>query len=145
MKLGMQHKREDIIMFLGQLSEKEKMAFISLSVHASNTNGVFAEEEKVMIQEYCKEMGIPFFDADNAISMDEVFAVFKESELSIKKIVLLETLGLVYSDGEFDDSEKEFISECAKKIGLTDEDVEKQTAAIKEYLVVLKKVAETIS
>lgn len=132
-------------MFLGQLSEKEKNAFISLSVHASNSNGDFAEEEKMMIQEYCKEMGIPFFDANNAISMDEVIAVFLESERSIKKIVLIETLGLVYSDGVFDELEKGFISGFAKKIGLTEEDVAKQTAAIKEYLAALKKVAEAIS
>lgn len=132
-------------MFLGQLSEKEKNAFISLSVHASNSNGVFVEKEKVMIQEYCKEMGIPFFDADNVISMDEVVEVFKNSEDSIKKIVLLETLGLMYSDGEFDDFEKGFINDYAMKIGLTDEDVEKQTVAIKEYLEALKKVAEAIS
>ena len=132
-------------MFLGKLSEKEKNAFISLSVHASNSNGDFAEEEKMMIQEYCKEMGIPFFDANNAISMDEVIAVFLESERSIKKIVLIETLGLVYSDGVFDELEKGFISGFAKKIGLTEEDVAKQTAAIKEYLAALKKVAEAIS
>ena len=131
-------------MFLGKLSEKEKNAFISLSVHASNSNGDFAEEEKMMIQEYCKEMGIPFFDANNAISMDEVIAVFLESERSIKKIVLIETLGLVYSDGVFDELEKGFISGFAKKIGLTEEDVAKQTAAIKEYLAALKKVAEAI-
>lgn len=131
-------------MFLGKLSEKEKNAFISLSVHASNSNGDFAEEEKMMIQEYCKEMGIPFFDANNAISMDEIIAVFQESDLPIKKIILLETLGLVYSDGVFDESEKGFISDFAKKIGLTEEDVVKQTAAIKEYLAALKKVAEAI-
>ena len=29
-------------MFLNQLSDKEKNAFISLSVHASKSNGVFA-------------------------------------------------------------------------------------------------------
>ena len=132
-------------MFLGQLSEKEKNAFISLSIHASNSNGVFANEEKVMIQDYCKEMGIPFFNAENAIPMDEVIAVFAESELQIKKIVLLETLGLLYSDGEFDDTEKGFINEYAKKIGLTDEDVDKQMEAIKEYLAVLNKVVEAIS
>lgn len=132
-------------MFLGQLSEKEKNAFISLSVHASNSNGVFADEEKVMIQEYCREMGIPFFDAENAISMEEVVEVFKDSELRIKKIVLLETLGLVYSDGMFDDSEKGFVNDYAKRIGLTDEDVNKQTEAIKEYLEALKKIAEAIA
>ena len=76
-------------MFLNQLSDKEKNAFISLSVQASKSNGVFAEEEKAMIQEYCKEMDIPLFDANDAISMDEIVAVFNESELTIKKIVLL--------------------------------------------------------
>jgi len=131
-------------MFLGRLSEKEKNAFLSLSVHASNSNGVFAEEEKMMIREYCKEMEIPFFDVEKTISLDKVVELFKESELSIKKIVLLEILGLLYSDGVVDDSEKKFVNEYAKKIGLTKEDVEKQTAAIKEYIHVLKKVAEVI-
>ena len=132
-------------MFLNQLSDKEKNAFISLSVQASKSNGVFAEEEKAMIQEYCKEMDIPLFDANDAISMDEIVAVFNESELTIKKIVLLETLGLVYYDGEYDDSKKGFVKEYANKIGLTDEDVEKQTEAVKTYLDALKKVAEAIS
>ena len=75
----------------------------------------------------------------------EIVDVFKQSELSVKKIVLLETLGLLYSDGEVDDSEKKFINVYARKIGLTDEDVEKQTIAIKEYLDALKKVTEAIS
>ena len=131
-------------MFLGRLSEKEKNAFLSLSVHASNSNGVFAEEEKMMIREYCKEMEIPFFEVEKTIPLDKVVELFKESELSIKKIVLLEILGLLYSDGVVDDSEKKFVNEYAKKIGLTKEDVEKQTAAIKEYIHVLKKVAEVI-
>ena len=132
-------------MFLGQLSETEKMAFISLSVHASNSNGVFASEEQMMIQEYCREMGIPFFDAENAVSMDDVINVFNDSELHIKKVVLLETLGLLYSDGNFDESEKGFVKDFAQRVGLTEEDVMKQTAAIKEYLEALKKVAEAIA
>ena len=74
-------------MFLGRLSEKEKNAFLSLSVHASNSNGVFVEEEKMMIREYCKEMEIPFFDVEKTIPLDKVVELFKESELSIKKIV----------------------------------------------------------
>lgn len=98
----------------------------------------------MMIREYCKEMEIPFFDVEKTIPLDKVVELFKESELSIKKIVLLEILGLLYSDGVVDDSEKKFVNEYAKKIGLTKEDVEKQTAAIKEYIHVLKKVAEVI-
>ena len=131
-------------MFLNQLSENEKNAFISLSVHASKANGVFADEEKDIIQEYCREMGIAFFDADTAIPMEEIISVFKESETKIKRIVLLEILGLVYSDGEYDDSEKGFVREFTEKIGLKEEDLNKQTIAIKEYLEALKKVTVAI-
>lgn len=132
-------------MFLNQLSEKEKDAFISLSVHAANSDGVFADEEKVMIQEYCREMGLANFDIENVKSMGDVVDVFKESDLHIKKIVLLETLGLVYSDGIYDEEEKGFIKEYAGKIGLAEDDVEKQTVLIKEYLDVLKKIVETVA
>lgn len=40
---------------------------------------------------------------------------------------------------------KDLLTNMQKKIGLTDEDVDKQTEAIKEYLAALKKVAEAIS
>ena len=59
-------------MFLSRLSKKEKEAFISLSVHASNSNDVFADEEKLMIQGYCKEMDIPSWNIEDTISMDEI-------------------------------------------------------------------------
>lgn len=132
-------------MFLKQLSEKEKEAFISLSVHASNANGVFADEEKVMIQEYCREMNVSFFDAKNVKSMDEVVTVFKESDLHIKKIVLLEALGLVYTDGIYDDEEKGFIKEFSDMIGLEKSDVEKLKEVIKKYLDVLKEIVRVIA
>lgn len=104
-------------MFLNQLSEKEKEAFISLSVHVSHSNGIFADEEKVMIQEYSKEMEIPEFDTNEAKSIDEIINVFKSSELHIKKVIMLEVLGLVYSDGFYDAEEENFIKKFSNDIG----------------------------
>ncbi len=131
-------------MFLNRLSEKEKNAFLSLSIHVSNANGKFHDAEKDMIQEYCREMGIPFFDAGSPQAMDEIIAVFKEADAHIKKIVLLEILGLAYADGNYDQSEKTFVLDCAEKIGLTDSDIEKTTAVIREYLAVIQKIGEVI-
>lgn len=132
-------------MFLNQLSEKEKDAFVSLSIHVSNSDGIFADEERIMIQEYCREMGISFFDANNAKTMDEIVEIFSASEDRIKKIVLLEVLGLVYCDGLFDEKEKTFIKEYASKIGLSDEQVELQVSVIKEYFGVIKKISKCIN
>lgn len=41
-----------------------------------------------MIQEYCKEMGISFFNAENAISMDEVVNLMKS--LTVKCVNLVQ-------------------------------------------------------
>lgn len=131
-------------MFLNQLSEKEKEAFISLSVHVSNSNGIFADEEKVMIQEYSKEMEIPEFDTNEAKSIDEIINVFKSSELHIKKVIMLEVLGLVYSDGFYDAEEENFIKKFSDNIGLADEIVESLTVAIKKYSDALKEVCGAV-
>ena len=87
-----------------------------MSVHAANANGAFVDEEKEMIADYCREMGVESFDMDNIDSLDNLVGIFSESSYRVKKIVLLETLGLLYSDGVFDDTEKGFINEYAKKI-----------------------------
>ena len=67
-------------MFLNQLLDEEKKAFISLSIYAANADGDFAEEEKVMFQEYCKEMELENISAKDIISKDEIIDIFKESE-----------------------------------------------------------------
>ncbi len=131
-------------MFLRELSKKEKEAFISLSVYVSKSNGFFAEEEKKKMEEYCREMEIPLFEMDNVISLEEIVDVFKNSNLHIKKVVLLESLGLVYADGLYDEKEKNFIKEYAEKIGLTYDIVEEQTTVIKEYLDALTKVYKVV-
>ena len=130
-------------MFLNQLSEREKKVFLELTVHVSNSNGVFADEEKAMIQEYCKEMEIKEFNMDNIVPLEEIIGEIKKSSLHIKKIILLEILGLVYADGTYAD-EKSFVLNFVKEIGLSDETAEAQTVVIKEYLNVLQKITEAI-
>ena len=131
-------------MFLNRLSEEEKKAFISLSVHASKSNGIVEAAEVEMMQEYCNEMGILLVDFDDVMKLEDIIEVFAKANEHVKKIVTLEILGLFYSDGVYDEDEKTFVKEYAQKIGVSTEIIEKQTEAIKEYLDVLGKVAELI-
>lgn len=131
-------------MFLDQLNSKEQEAFLSLSVHAAKANGVVEEEEKDMIEEYCREMGISFFDAENVIPIEKVVESYADSEIQCRKIVLLEILGLVYADGTYDVKEKEFIRNFAQNICLDPETVKKQTELIVKYLALVKEMAESV-
>lgn len=132
-------------MFLNQLNQKEKETFMSLSVHVANSNGFLADEEKEMIQEYCREMGLDSFNVKDAVPMEDVLTVFKQSDLHIRKIVLFEILGLAYADGEYEDTEDDFIIQFATAIGLNKETVEEQETLLVEYLEILKKIVQIVS
>lgn len=132
-------------MFLNQLNQKEKEMFMSLSVHVANANKIFADEEKEMIQGYCREMGLVSFDAKDAISMEDVLAAFRQSDLHIRKVVVFEILGLAYADGKYEDSEDDFIRQFAEAIGLSKETVAEYEKLLVEYLGILKKIVQIVS
>ena len=131
-------------MFLNQLTTAEKEAFISLSVHAANANGIVDEAEYEMLEEYCKEMGIAFFDAKNVLGMDKIESVFKDATSRNKKIALLEILGLLHADGNYDNKESDFIINYSQKIGLSEADVKKYSGFVNRYLSLVKEMAETL-
>ena len=43
-------------MYLNQLNLTEKNAFMSLSIHAANADGVVDDSETLLFQNFCKEM-----------------------------------------------------------------------------------------
>lgn len=131
-------------MFLNQLSSEEKNAFISLSVKISESNGSFDSEEKEMIKEYCKEMEIPVFDAEKVEKVEDIIAVFKESTDHIKRVVILESLGLAYSDGKIDPEEDVLMREFAVKIGVDEATYEEIEQLLNKYNLVLAELIEKI-
>lgn len=131
-------------MFLNQLSLEEKEAFLSLSVNAAKANGEFTAEEHLMVEEYCREMGIAFFDMSETKTVDEIAEVYKNSTEQHKKIVVFEILGLMFADGNYDSQEKEFVLDFVGRIGVTEEEVDKEIGLLQEYLGVVKRVAEEI-
>lgn len=132
-------------MFLNELNNEEKKAFLCLSVHAANANGVFEDEERAMMEEYCKEMGIAFFDTKNTQPLEEIMDIFQKSSKRVKKIVLLEILGLLYSDETYDDDEKKFVAEYGLKVGVSQEEIDMITFHIKRYLDVVNDIAIELS
>ena len=120
-------------MFLTELSEIEKRAFASLSYHAAMANGILAVEESKLIEEYCKEMNIHYFSFDSADDLKDIEKVFISSTDRIKKIVVFELFGVMYSDGKFDLDEDVFIRNFSKEIGIETETIEAIKKMIDDY------------
>ncbi len=131
-------------MFLGELDFVEKEAFISLALHAAEANATVSDEEYQMIEDYCKEMGIAFFDARNTKTVDEIAKIYSESSDKIKKIVILETIGLMFADGGYDEKEKAFVADLATKLGVSSEAKKNIEEAIVKYLDVTKELLNSI-
>ena len=124
-------------MFLDRLNDKEKEMFLDLAVYTAQSNGVVEESEKNMILQYCKEMAVAFYDISKLHSLEEVIAVFAKSSKEKKKIVILELLGLCYSDDDFDEVEDAFVKKFSYDIGLKEDVYETLKKDIKEYTIIL--------
>ncbi len=131
-------------MFLKELNDSEKNAFICLSIHAANADGKFVEQEKKMINEYANEMEISVPSEEQVMTIEESINIFSKSDEHIKKVVLFETLGLLYSDGVFEKAEDNFIYDYADKIGLQSNSVEEQIKLLKEYLDIVSKIVNAM-
>ena len=131
-------------MFLKELTPEEKEVFLGLCVHAASANSIVEETEFEMIEEYCKEMGIAFFNVNKVVDFDRVIKVFSESEPRHKKIVFNGVLGLLYADGSYDAKEKEFVFDFAYKIGLTEHDVMVQSDLMERYMRIVRKIDSTL-
>ena len=60
----------------------------------------------IIVPVYFNELNLKPLYAD---IKEKIINVFKSSELHIKKVIMLEVLGLVYSDGFYDAEEENFI------------------------------------
>ena len=105
-------------MFLVQLQEDEKKAFLKLAQHIMEVNTSEGEKEKLILLAYANEMGISVEDFnENEFNLEEILSIFK-SEVS-KKIVLLEIMALIYADNQVDEEEEKFIKDLCDKFGIS--------------------------
>lgn len=132
-------------MFLNYLSEESKEDFLKLCVYAALSNEEFAEEEKEMLKEYCKEMNIsdhiPSTDGSVEVVLDNIN---KNAGITEKKIIVLELLGLVKADGFFDNAEQEFMQKLVGKLGMNEDMMKHLNSLLDVYTVTCKELYTTI-
>lgn len=132
-------------MFLNYLSEESKEDFLKLCVYTALSNEEFAEEEKKMLKEYCKEMNIsdhiPSIDGSVEVVLDNIN---KNTGITEKKIIVLELLGLVKADGFFDNAEQEFMQKLVGKLGMNEDIMKYLNSLLDVYTVICKELYTTI-
>lgn len=97
-----------------------------------------------MLYAYCKEMDIPPADIDKENNIESVIEVFKKSTDHVKRIVILESLGLAYSDGKLDPEEDNLMNSFANKIGIDSKTYQDILILLNKYTAVLNELVEKI-
>ncbi len=131
-------------MFLNILEGKEKEMFLDLAVYAAKANGIVEETEKITIDQYCKEMGISFYDIDRIHELKEVVEFFSKSKKQTKRIAILELLGLCYADGDFDDIEIAFSRKFALDIGIKEKEYDLLLKDVEEYVTIISIIRDHV-
>ncbi|GHH99856.1 TerB family tellurite resistance protein [Neobacillus kokaensis] len=94
-------------MFLAELQQDEREAFLELAAFIAKIDGSVSVFETSVLSRYKKEMELEDYK-EKGLSIDEILTSFK-SERS-KNIVLAELFQLIYADGVFHGQESEVVN-----------------------------------
>ncbi|MGV3465171.1 MAG: hypothetical protein ACO1OT_07755 [Heyndrickxia sp.] len=101
-------------MFLTELNQEEKKAFLELASLIAKIDHRQSIYEDTVLNKYKKEMEMDDYKI-KGLAMEDILNVFKNERS--KNIVLAEILTLIFSDGVFHDSEKKSIQLIKKHFG----------------------------
>lgn len=132
-------------MFLNLLQERNKEAFLALTVHASLANGIFAEEEKDMIYAYCHEMNMKEQIPSELKDFEQIIDLLADQADDVeKKIIIMEILGLIKADGIYDEQEKRFMEKLTEGLKVDKEVLGKFDSLLEIYLVICKELRAAV-
>ena len=106
-------------MFLNNLEEEEKLAFLELAHYVANCDDDYSKEEKNIIGKYCMEMQMENINFDvEKFDIHDILSKVKSKRS--RKVVLLEIMALIYSDDFIHEQERKVLEEILKEFDLND-------------------------
>lgn len=103
-------------MYLNYLEENEKIAFLKLAHMIANSDDEFCNNEKIIINSYCNEMGIEDITFDKNELIDIISYQFKTDQS--RRIVIFELMSIINANGEFKSKEKDIINVLLKEFNI---------------------------
>lgn len=105
-------------MYLEMLTEKERKIFLDLAYQAMECDGEIAKEEMETIKSYEVECQLQGYKRTQRTEK-ECIKLLKQSEMSHRRIVLLELTGIWSADNEWKDAELAMMDRLAAGLGIS--------------------------
>ncbi|MFZ7944104.1 hypothetical protein [Neobacillus sp. 19] len=121
-------------MFLAELHQEEREAFLELAALIANIDGNLSVFENSILNKYKKEMDLEDYKI-TGLAMEDILKNFK-TERS-KNIVLTELFQLIYSDGVFTEKESETVQLIKAHFGFDSSEF----ASFKDWILKIKELS----
>lgn len=105
-------------MLLFELNKNEARAFMRVVSEFVSIDNKIKREEKSIIDKYISKLNVSKEEIDG-LSHKEAMEVLDKSEEKIKKMVYFELLGVALIDGDYENSEVDFLEEIAEKFNIS--------------------------
>ena len=131
-------------MFLNQLRDDLKPLFLDLAVKAAESNGFVADEQKEMLQAFAAEMQIAPREIAES-DLNDILRQIKETANDQEiRIVVFETIGILYSDSALDTDENAFLRNVVSLLGISEESLQDMISNLIEYASIVQRIFNLI-
>lgn len=96
-------------MYLTELNVNERKDFLDLAFYAMGLNGIHKDGEKCVYTAFVHECGLESHEAQSQDDIAKVVHTFSKASIKVKKIVVIEVLGILLADGVICEKETEFL------------------------------------
>lgn len=102
-------------MFLTELNLNDRKDFLDLAFYAMGLNGEHKEDEIEVFGAFVHECELQEYEPENQENIKVSIKKLSKKGVKVKKIVLIELLGILLADGEICDAEAEFLDVLGHK------------------------------
>ena len=121
------------------MSNEQKTLFLTLAERAADANGVREESEISLLAAYADEMGINV-SVEDIPTKDIYTKLLRISNPVEINQMTFELVGLLLSDGEYDNDEKRFIDELSVGLKVPKDRIDKMFELIGQYSDLIKSI-----
>ena len=131
---------EEKKMFLAEMKDNQKEAFMTLAYALISADGILDEKEDLMMMQYKLEMSLPFSYKESEGEVDNAVELFLQESDSLKKKIIFELVALAYTDGNYVEKERLLIEKLQTNWGIAVDFAKK----CEPYILELTKLYEKI-
>ncbi|MGE4444903.1 MAG: hypothetical protein AB7E37_08050 [Candidatus Altimarinota bacterium] len=105
-------------MYLDLLNDDEQKFFLEVARYSMGLNGEYKAEEEQILAGYKYECQLVGYTAHRQNEIEKIIISLKSSTKKVKKIILIELLGIFLADGEMCDHESQFLKKLSEEFNI---------------------------